>query len=116
MTTGDSLSGTEGEAGGTRVERIMGWLRGRSDRPLGRLALQWFRAYFGASRNSACAITIYSALSVLPAALVFIAAVYAVGGDVNLFAQHLVDHMDLTGSTAGLVKQTFGSSSSNALA
>jgi membrane protein len=94
----------------------MGWLRERSDRPLGRLALQWFRAYFAASRNSGCAITVYSSLSVLPAALVFIAAVYAVGGDVNVFSQHLVDHLSLTGSTANLVKETFGSSSSNALA
>jgi membrane protein len=93
----------------------MGWLRERSDRPLGRLGLQWFRAYFAASRNTGCAITIYSSLSVLPAALVFIAAIYAVGGHVNVFAQHLVDHLNLTGSTADLVKETFGSSSSNAL-
>jgi len=116
MTTGDSLSSTPTEPTHGRVERIMGWLRERSDRPPGRLALQWFRAYFAASRNSGCAITIYSSLSVLPAALVFIAAVYAVGGDVNVFSQHLVDHLSLTGSTAALVKETFGSSSSNALA
>jgi membrane protein len=115
MTTGDSLSGTEHEVGGGRVDRILGWLRERSDRPLGRLAFQWFRAYFAASRNSGCAISIYSALSVLPAALVFVAALYA-AGDVNLFAKHLVDHLSLTGNTANLVKQTFGSSSSNALA
>jgi hypothetical protein len=116
MTTGDSLGSTPTEPTHGRIERIMGWLRGRSDRPLGRLGLQWFRAYFAASRNSGCAITIYSSLSVLPAALVFIAAVYAVGGDVNVFSQHLVDHLSLTGSTATLVKETFGSSSSNALA
>jgi membrane protein len=122
MTSGDSLSGTEGTAGGStgepehgRVERLMGWLRKRSDRPLGRLGFQWFRAYFAASRNSGCAIAIYSALSVLPAALVFVAALYA-AGDVNLFAQHLVDHLNLTGNTASLVQATFGSSSSNALA
>src|SRR5262249_30752614 len=54
-------------------------------------------------------------LSVLPAALVFIAALYA-AGDVNLFAQHLVDHLNLSGSTAELVRNTFGSASSNALA
>jgi membrane protein len=47
---------------------------------------------------------------------VFVAAMYAVGGDVNVFAQHLVDHLNLTGSTATLVKETFGSASSNALA
>jgi hypothetical protein len=95
---------------------MLGWLRERSDRPLSRLALQWFRAYFAASRNSGCAISIYSSLSVLPAALVFVAAVYAVGSDVNVFAQHLVDHLNLTGSTAKLVEDTFGSASSNALA
>jgi membrane protein len=94
----------------------MGWLRERSDRPLGRLAWQWFRAYMGASRNSGCAIAIYASLSVLPAALVFVTAIYAVGGDINVFAQHLVDHLNLTGDTAKLVEQTFGSASSNALA
>ena len=69
------MSGSPTETGGEsgRVERVLGWLRGRSDRPLGRLALQWFRAYFAASRNSGCAISIYSSLSVLPAALVFVA-------------------------------------------
>jgi membrane protein len=116
MTTGDSLSGTGGAAGGSRVQRLLGWLRGRADRPLGRLGLQWFRAYFAASRNSGCAITVYSSLSVLPAALVFVAALYAVGGDVNVYAQHLVDHLNLTGATAKLVEDTFGSASSNALA
>src|SRR5215475_7854589 len=115
MTTGDSLSGTGGEAGGGRVGRVLRWLRARSDSPLGRLALQWFRAYFAASRNSGCAIAIYSCLSVLPAALVFVAALYA-AGNVNLFAQHLVDHLNLSGSTANLVQTTFGTSSSNALA
>jgi len=115
MTAGDSLNGTGGRPEHGRAERILGWLRERSDRPLGRLALQWFRAYFSASRNSGCAIAIYSSLSVLPAALVFVAALYA-AGDVNLFAQHLVDHLNLTGSTANLVQETFGSASSNALA
>jgi membrane protein len=116
MTTGDSLSGTGGAPTSGRVQRILGWLRARSDRPLGRLALEWFRAYFAASRNSGCAIAIYSSLSVLPAALVFVAAVYAVGGDVNVYARHLVDHLNLTGATAKLVEDTFGSASSNALA
>jgi hypothetical protein len=111
----DSLSETQGESGG-RVQRVLGWLRERSDRPLGRLALQWFRAYFAASRNSGCAISIYSSLSVLPAALVFVAAFYSPGGSVNTFAQHLVNHLNLTGDTATLVKGTFGSASSNALA
>jgi len=109
-----SLAETGGESG--RVERVLGWLRERSDRPLGRLALQWFRAYFAASRNSGCAISIYSSLSVLPAALVFVAAFYSPGGSVNTFAQHLVNHLNLTGDTAKLVEGTFGSASSNALA
>jgi hypothetical protein len=99
-----------------RVERVLGWLRERSDRPLGRLALQWFRTYFAASRNSGCAISIYASLSVLPAALVFIAAFYSPGGSVNTFAQHLVNHLNLTGDTATLVEGTFGSASSNAVA
>lgn len=116
MTTGDSLSSAPAEPTHGRVERIMAWLRERSDRPLGRLGFQWFRAYFAASRNSGCAITIYACLSVLPAALVFVAAVYSVGGDVNVYAQHLVDHLNLSGSTATLVKETFGSASSNKLA
>jgi membrane protein len=116
MTTDDSVSGVAGEPEEHgRVERIMGWLRERSDRPLGRLAFRWFRAYFAASRNSGCAIAIYSCLSVLPAALVFVAALYA-AGNVNVFAQHLVHHLSLTGSTANLVQTTFGTTSSNALA
>ncbi len=109
-----SPAGTGGESG--RVERVLGWLRERSDRPLGRLALQWFRTYFAASRNSGCAISLYSSLSVLPAALVFVAAFYSPGGSVNTFAQHLVNHLNLTGDTATLVEGTFGSASSNAVA
>jgi len=116
MTTGKSLSGDGDLVGGRRVGRILDWLREQSDRPLGRLALEWFRAYLAASRNSGCAISIYSSLSVLPATLVFVAAVYAVGGDVNVFAQHLVDHLNLTGDTAKLVQGSFGTASSNALA
>jgi membrane protein len=109
-----SLAETGCESG--RFERVLGWLRDRSDRPLGRLALQWFRAYFAASRNSGCAISLYSSLSVLPAALVFVAAFYSPGGSVNTFAQHLVSHLNLTGDTAKLVEGTFGSASSNAVA
>ncbi|MGN6432001.1 MAG: hypothetical protein ACTHNB_14920, partial [Gaiellaceae bacterium] len=62
----ESLSESPPESG-SRAGRVTGWLRSRSDRPLGRLALQWFRSYFAASRNSGCAITVYSSLSVLPA-------------------------------------------------
>jgi uncharacterized BrkB/YihY/UPF0761 family membrane protein len=102
--------------GGNRAQAVQEWLRGRADTRIGRLSLQWFRAYFAASRNSGCAITIYSSLSVLPTALVFIALVYGSGSDANAFAAHLVDHLNLTGDTANLVEDTFGSASSNALA
>jgi membrane protein len=99
-----------------RARRIQDWLRGRADTSLGRLAFQWFRAYFEASRNSGCAITVYSALSVLPAALVFIAVVHPFESDANVFGERLVTHLKLTGSTASLVQSTFGSTSSNGLA
>lgn len=99
-----------------RVEEIQGWLRRRADTPLGRLALQWFRGYFEASRNSGCAATIYSSLSILPAALVTVAYFHPSQGNTNVFAQRLVTHVKLTGSTATLVEQTFGTASSNALA
>src|SRR5690242_9144840 len=112
---GDSFPEAQ-HAGDSRVQRVLEWLRRRSDRPIGRLALQWFRGYFAASRNTGCAISIYASLSVVPAALVFVAAVYAPGSSVNVFAQHLVDHLELTGDTAKLVQGTFGSASSNALA
>jgi membrane protein len=99
-----------------RVEAIQDWLRRRADTALGRFALQWFRAYFAASRNSACAATIYSSLSVLPAALVAVAYFHPTQGNANVFAQHLVTHLKLTGATANLVEETFGSASANALA
>ena len=100
----------------TRVERILAWGRRRSDHKLARLGTDWFKSYLAASRNSACAISIYSCLSVVPTALIFIALVYKSNGNVNAFAQHLVDHLRLSGATAKLVQETFGSASSNALA
>lgn len=99
-----------------RVDAVQGWLRRRTDTSLGRLALQWFRAYFAASTNSACAAAIYSSLSVLPAALVAAAYLHPLQGNENVFARHLVSHMHLTGSTALLVESAFGTASSNALA
>jgi membrane protein len=98
-----------------RVKAVQDWLLRWVDTSLGRLALQWFRGYFEASRNSGCAATIYSALSVLPAALVAVAVLHPSGSDANTFAEHLVSHMKLTGSTASLVQGTFGSASNNAL-
>jgi hypothetical protein len=88
----------------------------RADTGVGRLALRWFRAYFEASRNSGCAVSIYSALSVLPAALVTIAYFNLSQGDSNALADRLISHLNLDGTTAGIVRDTFGSASSNALA
>jgi len=107
---------TESTAPRGRVKAVLDWLTGRADTPVGRLALQWFRAYFAASRNSGCAASIYSSLSVLPAVLVAIAVFHPTSGDTNLFAERLIDHEHLTGATASLVRDTFGSASSNALA
>lgn len=86
---------------------------GRADTSLGRLALLWFRRYFEASRNSGCAISIYTALAVLPVALVIASLA---DSDTNAFAQRLVTHLKLTGTSADLVQSTFGTTSSNRLA
>ena len=110
--------GGEGEttASSSRVKALLTWLTGRADTRVGRLALQWFRAYFAASRNSGCAATVYSSLSVLPAALVAVAYFHSSGSDTNAFAARVVTHLKLTGSTASLVENTFGSASANRLA
>jgi hypothetical protein len=104
------------EPGSGRVRSLLGWLRGRTDTAPGRLALEWVRAYFEASRNSGCAATIYSSLSVVPAALAFVAVIHPSSDNANLFAERLVDHLKLTGTTASLVQGAFGTASSNALA
>ena len=106
---------TPGFALGNRVRRVQSWLMGRADTSLGRLALDWFRRYFEASKNSGCAITVYTSLSVLPAALV-IASVLHSQADTNAYADRLITHLKLTGATATLVQSTFGSASSNRLA
>jgi len=110
------MDSTEDIAPRGRVKTVLHWLSGLADAPVGRLALQWFRAYFAASRNSGCAATVYSTFSVLPAVLVAIAVFHPSSGNTNLFAERLIDHQKLTGSTASLVRDTFGSASSNALA
>jgi hypothetical protein len=110
------MSGAETISSGGRMKAVLGWLSGRADTRLGRLSLLWFRGYFAASRNSACAVTVYSSLSVLPAALVAVAFFHSSGSDTNAFAERLITHMKLTGATASLVHDTFGSTSSNALA
>lgn len=101
---------------GSRVRAVQAWLTRRADTRIGRLALQWFRAYMAASRNSGCAVTVYSTLSVVPAALVMIALLHPSEGDANVFADRLIAHLHLRGATASLVQDTFGSASSNALA
>lgn len=110
------MSEAAGETGTQRVRSIQEWLRRRADTAVGRLALGWFRAYFEASRNSGCAATIYSSLSVLPAALVAVAYFHPSQDDSNAFAQRLITHFKLTGSTATLVGGTFGTASANAVA
>ena len=112
----DRAESAETPASSGRVKALQDWLTGRADTRLGRLALQWFRAYFAASRNSGCAATIYSVLSVLPAVLVAVAYFHSSGSNANAFAARLVTHLRLTGSTATLVANTFGSASANKLA
>jgi hypothetical protein len=99
-----------------RVKALQGWLVRRADTPVGRLADRWARAYFAASRNSACAATLYSALSVLPTALLFLAYFHRSSSDTNAFADRVVTHLRLHGPTADLVYATFGSASDNLIA
>ena len=62
-------------------------------------------------------MTVYAALSALPAALVAIAVFGSSGsGNDTPFARHLISHLNLTGSTASLVQDTFGNASANKLA
>jgi membrane protein len=102
--------------GGSRLLAVADWLRSRADTSLGRLSLLWFRRYFEASRNSGAAAAAYVTLSVLPAALVVIAFFNLARGDENAFAQRLITHMNLDGSTASLVHDLFGTTANNVLA
>jgi membrane protein len=101
---------------GGRIGSGQRWLERRADSKLGRLSLQWFRAYFDASQNSGSAATLYAFLSVAPVVLALIGLFHAGGANTNAFAEHLIDHLGLTGSTANLVRETFGTASANALA
>jgi hypothetical protein len=83
---------------------------------MARLALQWFRGYFEASRNSGSAATLYAFLSVGPLSLAVTGLLHAAGSDTSAFAERLIDHNHLTGTTASLVRETFGTASANALA
>ena len=102
--------------GGSRLAAAQGWLHERADSSLGRLVLLWFRRYFEASRNSGAAATAYITLSVLPTALVIIAIFNLARGDENAFADRLISHMKLDGSTASLVHELFGTTANNLLA
>jgi membrane protein len=102
--------------GGSRLSAVADWLRSRTDTSLGRLSLLWFRRYFEASRNSGAAAAAYVTLSVLPAALVVIAFFNLARGDENAFAERLITHLNLDGSTASLVHDLFGTTANNVLA
>jgi hypothetical protein len=102
--------------GGSRLAASQGWLHERSGSGLGRLVLLWFRRYFEASRNSGAAATTFVTLSVLPTALVIIAIFNLAKGDENAFADRLISHMNLDGSTASLVHELFGTTANNLVA
>ena len=99
--------------GGSRLSAVVGWLRGRTDTSIGRLALLWFRPYFEASRNSGAAAAAYITLSVLPAALVIIGIFNLAGGNESAFADRVVRHMKLDGAAADIVRDLFGTTADN---
>jgi membrane protein len=101
---------------GTRVGRTRDWLGRQTDSWAGRLAFLWFRRYMQASKNSGSATTAYFMLSVIPTALVAIAFFDQSGGDTNALAERLITHMHLDGTVADIVRQTFGTTASNAVA
>jgi membrane protein len=101
---------------GTRVGRIRDWLGRQTDSWVGRLSFLWFKRYMQASKNSGASTTAYFVLSVVPTALVAIAIFGQSGGDTNALAERLVRRMHLTGDTAEIVRQTFGTTADNTLA
>ena len=72
--------------------------------------------YFVASQNSGSASTLYAFLSVVPVVLCGDRHLRRRRGQHEAFAEDLIDHLNLTGTTADLVRETFGTASSNALA
>ena len=102
--------------GGGRLAAVLDWLRSRANNSLSRLALLWFRRYLEASRNSGAALTAYFTLSALPTALVIVAFFNLADGNDNAFAERVISHMKLNGTTASLVHDLFGSTSNNLLA
>lgn len=101
---------------GTRVSRIRDWLARQSDSRVGRFSFLMFRRYLEASKNTGAATTAYFMLSVLPTALAAIAVFGSAGGDVNALAERMITRMHLSGATADIVSQTFGTTANNALA
>ena len=100
----------------SRLSGLRDWLARRGDSSLARFALLWFRRYFEASRNSGSAASAYIMLSVLPAGLVFIALFNLTANNENAFADRLITHMRLDGTTAAIVSDMFGTTSDNVLA
>ena len=101
---------------GTRVGRIRNWLASQTDSWVGRISFLWFKRYMEASKNSGASTSAYFMLSVFPTALAAIAYFGKSGGDVNALAERLITRMHLTGDTAEIVRQTFGTTANNALA
>jgi hypothetical protein len=101
---------------GTRVARIRGWLGRQQDSRLGRFSFLMFRRYLEASKNTGAATTAYFMLSVFPTALAAIAAFGKAGGDTNALANRIITRMHLSGATAQIVSETFGTTANNALA
>jgi uncharacterized BrkB/YihY/UPF0761 family membrane protein len=101
---------------GTRVGRIRDWLGRQTDSWIGRLSFLWFKRYMQASKNSGASTTAYFMLSVVPTALVAVALFGQSGGDTNALAERLITHMHLSGDTAQIVRQTFGTTSDNLVA
>jgi uncharacterized BrkB/YihY/UPF0761 family membrane protein len=110
------MSRRRGGTVGTRVGRIRDWLAKQTDSWVGRLSFLWFKRYMEASKNSGAATSAYFMLSVVPTALAAIAYFGKAGGDTNALAERLITHMHLTGDTAEIVRQTFGTTANNALA
>lgn len=100
----------------SRLSGLRAWLARRGDSSVARFALLWFRRYFEASRNSGSAASAYITLSVLPAGLVFIALFNLTANNENAFADRLITHMRLDGTTAAIVADMFGTTSDNVLA
>jgi membrane protein len=102
--------------GGGRLAAMLSWLRGHADNGGARLAVLWFRRYLEASRNSGAAASAYFMLSAIPAALVVVAFFNLAVGNHNAFAARLITHLKLTGSTANVVQDLFGTTSNNLVA